>query len=103
MKPRPASWLALLHAAGVAALAVLGVWAWRLRCEGFGCMGVGLVWMGWAGLFLVWLVFGLVAAHLVRTQSGPRRIARLSVAVQLLAGLVPLGYWATHQLARHAA
>lgn len=52
---RLAHWL-LLCLTALTAVASL-----RIRCEGFGCMGVGVVWMAWAGLYLITLLVGLLA------------------------------------------
>lgn len=39
------------YIAAVVALVAGAVSIWRLRCEGFGCMGVGVAWFAWVVAF----------------------------------------------------
>ena len=68
---------------------------WRLRCEGFGCMGIGIVWMAWAVLVAVCLVLGLSLQASLKTRlpAGAQRLLRLTLWAEggLTAGL--LIYW----------
>lgn len=57
--------LRLLHALLALATLAGALYAWRIRCEGFGCNGLGIVWMAWALALLspslllgAWLVLG---------------------------------------------
>jgi hypothetical protein len=99
MKPALSSLLVGLHAVGVLVIAGLGIAAWRIRCEGFGCIGVGVAWFAWTGAFLAWLAFGLIASRLAKGHAGKQPLACISIAVQLLVGLVPLGYWVVRNAA----
>ena len=47
-------WLLLI------ATVVVAVLNFRIRCESFGCMGIGVAWFAWCGLYLVTLVAGLI-------------------------------------------
>lgn len=81
----------VLLALGVAASAA---WAWRLRCESFGCMGVGLVWVVWAGvLFAPTLVLGGVLAAKGGARGRWARASRGCLVLQLLLGLGLLARW----------
>lgn len=91
-------WGRVLHAGYAllaAAVAAGALWAWRLRCEGYGCVGVGIVWMAWAALlFAPVLLLGLVLA----LKRGPRgRLARATrglLGAQVALGLGLLAWWA---------
>jgi hypothetical protein len=51
--------LAVAYIAFVGTLIAWAVDIWHLRCEGFGCTGVGVAWLAWVGLFLPGLALGL--------------------------------------------
>ncbi|MCA0242215.1 MAG: hypothetical protein LCI02_15295 [Proteobacteria bacterium] len=93
MKPIVSRALIAVHAAGVVVLAGLAFNVWHVRCESFGCMGLGVLWAAWAGFFAAWLVLGLVARHLGRASPGWRRFARHALLVQAAMGLGLLVYW----------
>lgn len=65
-------------------LALAAVAIWRLRCEGFGCMGVGIAWLAWAAGYAAVLVWGILVR--ARPTLGPF-LARVTSAVVLLQGL----------------
>lgn len=71
------------------------LFTWRLRCEGFGCVGIGIVWMAWAVLVAVCLVLGLSLQASLKTRlpAGAQRLLRLTLWAEggLTAGL--LIYW----------
>lgn len=88
-------WLALLYLLALAATGLGAIALWRLRCEGFGCMGVGIGWLTWgAVLYVPALALGSVAAQLAPPQAPGARAAPLALKVQLLLGVVLLVYWA---------
>ncbi|WP_295006831.1 hypothetical protein [uncultured Dechloromonas sp.] len=89
----------ILHAIGVVVVAGLGIATWRIRCEGFGCVGVGLAWVAWSCVFALWLAVGLLALRSTKGRPGMLRIGRYSIAAQLAVGLVALGYWAIRNTA----
>jgi hypothetical protein len=88
-------WLALLTGflLVTAGLLASAVYLWRLQCEGFGCTGVGIVWMAWsvAGLGI------LLAGQFLRTRLPPGSWARqlASIVCWVLLGLAVglSGYW----------
>jgi hypothetical protein len=67
-----------------------------LHCEGFGCSGVGIVWLAWAALFAVALLIGAIAHLRSASGSGQRRLTRYMLLAQGLAGLFMLVYWLRH-------
>lgn len=83
----------------VLALAAAAGYAFQLRCEGFGCTGVGILWFAWAALFVPVLAFGIV----LRANLPPGMVLRAAVSagVFLMAAMVAvlLGYWQFHAAA----
>ena len=57
LSPSHRRWLLLFArtAYGVLAAATFGgaLYVWSLRCEGFGCIGLGIAWAGWVGVLYV--------------------------------------------------
>lgn len=82
------------HALGVLGLALSVAYALSLRCEGFGCVGIGVVWVSWSVLFVVWLLFGLVSRSQSRKGSaGLASLSALSVRAQWLLGALVVIRW----------
>jgi len=87
----------LLALFGMLSLLMFGsaFFTWRLRCEGFGCVGIGIVWMAWAVLVAVCLVLGLSLQASLKTRlpAGAQRLLHLTLWAEggLTAGL--LIYW----------
>lgn len=94
MKPAITQALVAIHASGVVAIAALAIAAWRIRCEGFGCIGVGIAWFGWVCLFAIWLLIGVLARHGSKALPRWHAAANHAIATQVAVGLIPLGYWA---------
>lgn len=103
----PPKRLSLLHILlltlfGLLSLLMFGaaLFAWRLRCEGFGCLGVGIVWMAWAVLALVCLVLGLSVQGALKTRlpTGAQRLLRLTLWAEgvLAAGLLIYAVFQRH-------
>lgn len=94
---RPSRRAALIWA--VLYLALFSVLAWgvvvgmRMRCEGFGCMGVGVYWFAWAGVYGVAGLIGLWARLCTWRTGVARGVVQAALGVQLLAGLVLLILW----------
>lgn len=65
----------------------------RLRCEGFGCMGVGIYWFAWAGLYGIAGVLGLWARSYAVRAGVTAGWMRLALWTQGLGGLGLLAYW----------
>ena len=74
---------------------VLGgaAYAWSLRCEGFGCTGVGIVWGMWAGLCGLAAVLGPILRSFLLQQPALRRVLGWAWGLQSVLGLLLLGYW----------
>lgn len=85
--------LAGLYLLLTAALVVGAVATWRLRCEGFGCMGLGVAWMAWALAYAVVLGVGALA-RLKATPGAMQRGCGWLMALQLALGAALLLAWA---------
>ena len=70
-----------------------GGYAWSLRCEGFGCTGVGIVWGMWAGLCGLAAVLGPILRSFLAQQPTLRRVVNWAWGLQSVLGLVLLVYW----------
>ena len=76
------------------ALLVWGtVYGLRIRCEGFGCMGVGMYWFVWAGVCAVTGLLGLWARSRSLRAGVAVGLVRAAVWVQLLVALGLLAWW----------
>ena len=81
------------------ALTILAAVAFRLHCEGFGCTGVGIVWLAWVAIYAPVLVAGFA----LRLVLPSRTVIKTAVTTGL-AGLAALGaalgcYWLLHNAA----
>lgn len=74
------------------ATAVVAVLNFRIRCESFGCMGLGVAWLAWSGLYLVTLIAGLIALLKARDVQKMRSVTWPLLA-QLAGGLTLGIYW----------
>ena len=90
--------LGLISITSLLAMLASAVYLWQLRCEGFGCMGIGVAWVAWAGASAVMLLVGLWAAHANRTDGLWRQATRAALLGQLLLVLVMLGLWLLSQM-----
>lgn len=86
---------AAFYVAAVAALFVTAFLTWRLHCENFGCIGVGIAWFAWAVAYGVVVIFGLVLRF--RSQSGAPapKVLRSALWTQVFLGGALLLVWAT--------
>lgn len=86
------AWIALYLA--LAGGLAYGVFAGlRLRCEGFGCMGVGVYWFAWACVYAATGLLGLwVRSRTVRAGLAVG-LVRVAVWMQLLGGLALFARW----------
>jgi len=91
--------LACAYLVCVAALLAAAAGAWRLRCEGFGCMGIGVAWFAWAVAFCVVLGMGWLARRLLAPAGGLARVCSGAWWLQLAAGAALLAVWASRSLA----
>lgn len=96
--------LAGLYLVLLLALVAGAVGIFRLRCESFGCMGLGVAWLAWAGAFGVTAAVGLLARWQVGVKE-PGRVGRLgrlcegALRAQCVGGAVLLAYWAARTVA----
>jgi hypothetical protein len=90
--------LVLLHLALVLALAAGALGIWRLRCENFGCMGLGVAWFAWAVAFVA--VLGVAAlARWKAAAAGLGAVAKAVLLLHMLMGASLLVVWAVKGLA----
>jgi hypothetical protein len=86
--------MAAVYGVGVLTLAAAAIYVLRLRCESFGCIGVGVAWFAWAMAYGTWLVGGLVLQSFARSVPGlARRVGLLLIALALL-GAALVARWA---------
>ena len=94
MRPALANALAVAYLLLVAGLLSFAMSIWNLRCEGFGCMGIGVAWVA---CYCPTLIAGLIA----RAQSGLNlRLASAVLWTLGLQGLAGIGLglaWAVHR------
>jgi hypothetical protein len=93
------AWAGLLRHAGAGllvltvGLAVLAWSTWQLRCENFGCIYRGLVWVVWAVLAGVGLVAALAVRAWQRRRGFSTRASGLALVLLLAMGVGHLLYW----------
>jgi hypothetical protein len=87
--------LALVYLALVGLLIVGAVGIWRIRCEGFGCTGVGVAWLAWVALFVLSLVIGLVLRTLSSLGVSLTQLTKLALWLQVGTGTALLALWAS--------
>lgn len=94
---RPSGTLALTGAGVYGALLVTlvagVVYGLGLRCEGFGCMGLGVYWFAWSVVYAVSGLIGLWARSVARRSGVAQRLLRWGVRLHLLMGLSLLALW----------
>ena len=79
--------------ASVLALALAGVAIWRLRCEGFGCVGIGVAWFAWVAVFVVVLAGGLVLHSRPALSQFGARATKGALIGQAILALVAIAAW----------
>ena len=93
----PSRAAALVWANLYLALLALLVWGMvyglRIRCEGFGCTGVGIYWFAWASVCAVTGLLGLWARSRTLRASVAVGLVRAALWVQLITGLGLLAWW----------
>ena len=90
--------LALLYLVAVPALATAAAWLWQLRCEGFGCMGIGVAWLVWVLAYVPVLALGAALAGGPALQGPLRTPTRLSLGIQIALGITAAVLWALQQI-----
>jgi hypothetical protein len=83
----------------VLALALAAVAIWRLRCEGFGCIGIGVAWFAWVAAFVVVLVGGLVLQSQPSLGKFAATATKGALVVQAIMALVTIAVWLTESAA----
>ncbi len=76
-----------------AALGFGVVYGLRLRCEGFGCMGLGVYWFAWSVVCAVSGLIGLWARSATRRAGVAAGPVRWALWAHLLMGLALLVWW----------
>jgi len=82
-----------LYVIAVVALLAAAVGIWRLQCESFGCMGVGVAWFAWVIAFCVVLVLGLFARNKAASVPGFAHASNAAWWLQLLLGAALVAAW----------
>lgn len=82
-----------LYLIAVAALLAAAVAIWRLHCEGFGCMGVGVAWFAWVIGFVVVLGVGAIARSKAAPLAGFGLASRAAWWLQLGMGACLVAAW----------
>ena len=82
------------HLLGLCLLLASAVAIFRTYCEGFGCMGIGVMWLAWAGAYAAWLLFGSVVLSRAEENSARRTLTRRLLTGQGAVGLALFAYWA---------
>ena len=95
------STLSGLYVLLVGAVFWAAAYAWGLRCEGFGCTGVGIVWGMWAGLCGLAAVLGPMLRSFLLQQPVWNKAVGWAWGLQSALGLVLLGYWLLKQGVGH--
>lgn len=94
-----ARFVAALYIALVLALVVAAIAIWRLRCEGFDCMGVGVSWLGWIAVYLAALVAGVTVRARPDLGAWLSRATSAAVALQVGCGAGLALVWALRSAA----
>jgi hypothetical protein len=94
-----ARFVAGLYIALVLALVVSAVAIWTLRCEGFGCMSVGIAWLGWVAVYVAVLVAGLTVRALSNLGKSLSRATSAAVLLQVGGGAALVLLWAASSAA----
>lgn len=92
MSIRIAQALVVIHLALVLALVAGVVGIWRIRCESFGCIGIGIAWFAWTVAFFVALGIGALA-RIKAKAAGLARVNQVAWWLQLLMGASQLAVW----------
>ena len=91
--------LAVAYIAFVGGLIAWAVDIWNLRCEGFGCTGVGIAWLAWVGLFVPGLALGLVLRMLSSLGTFLAKGTELAFWLQVATGGTLFVVWVSSNVA----
>jgi len=90
--------LVSLYVIAVAALLAAAVAIWRLQCESFGCMGVGVAWFAWVIGFVIALALGAFARSKATLLPGFGPASRVAWWLQLGTGACLVAAWVVKQV-----
>lgn len=83
--------LAVLYATAYGGLVFLALKLLRMRCEGFGCTGIGIAWIALIAVYVVVVIVGFIARGM---HTGAVRLALgYGLLSQVVAGLALFAYW----------
>ncbi|MGE4049434.1 MAG: hypothetical protein AB7F38_00075 [Piscinibacter sp.] len=82
-----------VYIATVVALVAGAAFIWRLRCEGFGCVGIGVAWFAWVVGFFAVLGIGLFARARAASVVALARASTFAWWVQLAVGAIAVAVW----------
>jgi hypothetical protein len=88
--------LGIAFIASVPVMAAGAAYVFRLRCENFGCMGLGVAWFGWSVVYAVAFGLGLLMRTLLDAGSALRSAVSMALCAQVLMGVLLAGYWLLH-------
>lgn len=93
-RSRLAAWVWAALYLVVLAILVAGVfYGLGLRCEGFGCMGLGVYWFAWACVYGAGLVLGFWARSRAKRTGVALRLVPPAIWAQVLVGALLLAWW----------
>lgn len=84
---------AAIYVVAVLALVVCALLIWRLRCENFGCMGIGVAWFAWVLAYFPVLLVGVVLRSRESLGAGLMKLTRATVWVQVAMGVALVVVW----------
>src|SRR5262245_56462125 len=85
--------LGVAFIASVPVLAAGAAYVFRLRCESFGCMGLGVAWFAWGVVYAVVFGLGLLMRAFLDAGSALRSAVSVALSAQLLLGVLLATYW----------
>ena len=85
--------LVSVYVVTVLALLAAAVGIWRLQCESFGCMGVGVAWFAWVVGFVLVLGLGAWARSKATLVAGFAQACNLAWWLQLGMGAFLVAAW----------
>lgn len=82
----------------VLALLATAVAIWRLQCESFGCMGMGVAWFAWVIGFVIALALGAFVRSKAALLQGFGPASRVAWWLQLGTGAFLVAAWVVKQV-----
>jgi hypothetical protein len=91
--------LAVVYIAFVGILIFGAVGIWRIRCEGFGCTGVGIAWFAWVAFFITSLAVGFVIHTLSSLGATLAKLTKFALWFQVATGAALFVLWVSKNAA----